>query len=108
MFAAKLKTTSKIINMRSFYKDPKMDALILDGQTAMRMYNATSEYVVRDNESSGEIMRLFREGVGSGTFAGIKDNTSGRNIFVLYVLYDLYDSLRRSGELTVSIQAELK
>ena len=108
MFAAKLKTTSKIINMRSFYKDPKMDALILDGQTAMRMYNATSEYVVRDNESSGEIMRLFREGVGSGTFAGIKDNTSGRNIFVLYVLYDLYDSLRRSGELTASIQAELK
>ena len=108
MFSTKIRIASRIINMRSYYKDPKLDAFILDEQTAARMYTAIAEYIGRDTQGSREIMRLFRKGVSKNSFAGLEDKTTGKNVYLVYVVYDLYDTLRKSIELIGEVQGDLR
>ena len=105
MFSDKVNVSSKLINMRPFYKDPKLDAFILDAQTGMRMYTAMSDYLGDDGAGSGEVIDLFRQGVSAGTLAGIEEKTTGRNIYLVYVLYDFYETLKESAKLTAQMQA---
>ena len=107
MFSTKVDIARRIINMRAYYKDPKLDAFILDEQTSVRMYTAIADYIVRDEKSSAEIMRLFRRGVEKGSFAGLEEKTTGRNAYLVYVVYDLYDTIKKSTELIGQMQAEL-
>lgn len=107
LFAAKTSIARRIINMRSYYKDPRLDTFILDEQTSVRMYTAVAEYIVKDKKTSGEIMRLFRKGVSHSSFAGLEETTTGKNAYLVYVIYDLYDTVKKSVELIEQMKADL-
>ena len=107
LIVTKVDIARRIINMRAYYKDPKLDAFILDEQTSVRMYTAVKDYVVKDKNSSRELMSLFRRGAATGTFEWLEDKTTGKNMYLVYVLYDLYDTIKKSTELIEEMKAGL-
>lgn len=107
LFQSKADIARRIINMRTYYKDPRLDAFILDEQTSVRMYTALADYLVKDEKTSAEIMALFRRGVSKGSFAGLENRTTGKNAYLVYVVYDLYDTVKKSAELIGEMKAEL-
>ncbi len=107
LIITKVDIARRIINMRTYYKDPKLDAFILDEQTTVRMYTAIKDYVVKDRKSSREIMALFRKGMDSNTFKGMDEITTGKNSYLVYVVYDMYETIKKSTELIGEMKAEL-
>ena len=108
LFSAKADIARRIINMRAYYKDPKLDAFILDEQSSVRMYTAIEDYMGCDRHGAPEIMSLFRKGMNANSFKGLEESTTGRNAYVVYAIYDLYDTLKKSTELIGEMRAELK
>ena len=108
LFSAKADIARRIINMRAYYKDPKLDAFILDEQSSVRMYTAIEDYVGCDRHGAPEIMSLFRKGMNANSFKGLEESTTGRNAYVVYAIYDLYDTLKKSTELIGEMRAELQ
>ena len=107
LIVTKVDIARRIINMRAYYKDPKLDAFILDEHTSVRMYTAIRDYVVKDKNSSRELMSLFRRGAATGSFEWLEDKTTGKNMYLVYVLYDLYDTLKKSTELIEEMKVGL-
>ena len=108
LFSAKADIARRIINMRAYYKDPKLDAFILDEQSSVRMYTAIEDYMGCDRHGAPEIMSLFRKGMNANSFKGLEESTTGRNAYVVYAIYDLYDTLKKSTELIGEMREELK
>lgn len=107
LVVTKIDIARRIINLRAYYKDPKLDAFILDEQTSVRMYTAIKDYVVKDKKSSREIMALFRKGMATNSFKGMDEITTGKNSYLCYVVYDMYETLKKSTELIGQMKAEL-
>lgn len=107
LIITKVDIARRIINMRTYYKDPKLDAFILDEQTTVRMYTAIKDYVVKDRKSSREIMALFRKGMATNSFKGMDEITTGKNSYLVYVVYDMYETVKKSTELIGEMKAEL-
>ena len=81
---------------------------MLNEQTMVRMYNAVYEYVVKNTGQAKEIQALFLSCLRDNDFEKLYGKVSGKNIYAVFVLYDLYETLQASEELITKMRDNLK
>ncbi len=108
LFDAKINVNSSIKNMRAYYTQKVLDEYMLNEQTMVRMYNAVYEYVVKNTGQAKEIQALFLSCLRDNDFEKLYGKVSGKNIYAVFVLYDLYETLQASEELITKMRDNLK
>ncbi len=108
LFDAKIVVNSSIKNMRAYYTNKILDEYMLNEQTMIRMYNAVYDYMVKSDREAHEIHGLFSKCLAENDFENLYGKVPGKNIYAVFVLYDLYDTLQTSDELIKKMRENLK
>ncbi len=98
-FEAKFNVNTRITEMRSYYQDPLLDEYILNEQVLTRAYNVTSEFLAHDDARSKYIGQVFRKCLEENDFTGLTKQVSGKTVYSVLVMYDMYETIIRSEEI---------
>lgn len=107
-FETKYNINARITEMRAYYQDPLLDEYILNEQILTRAYNVTSEFLVHDEGQAGYIGEIFRKCLEENDFTGLTGQLSGKTVYSVLILYDMYETIIRSEEILKEMGDNIK
>ena len=107
-FETKYNINARITEMRAYYQDPLLDEYILNEQILTRAYNVTSEFLVHDEGQAGYIGEIFRKCLEENDFTELTGQLSGKTVYSVLILYDMYETIIRSEEILKEMGDNIK